>query len=214
MKHRSLVLAAVAAIALFAAPARAAVEWGLKAGVSTSQFSTDFGDTKWRTGAAVGMSVAVPITPDLAFAPELLYVRKGATLTSTNVTIGSLTFGTVKTGFDLDYLEVPLLLRYTLPSPGPASLFVTGGPTVSFKVNEAFSASGIVGYSFDSDQVKSSDFGAAVGAGVAVRSSGMRLSLEGRYEFGLVDVSELPFGGSVKNSGAQVMAGVEFPFGR
>ncbi len=213
MKHGRL-FAAAALLSLLAVPAAfAQASVGLKAGLSVSRFSTDFGDTKWRNGAAGGIVVTMPLASGFSFAPELLYVRKGATLTSTNVTVGGIPVAKLETGFDLDYVELPLMLRWSPPSPGPASIFFAGGPTVSVKANEAFTTSGVVGYSFGTDQAKSTDFGVAVGAGAGLKSGGIRWTLEGRWEFGLANISSLPFGGDVKNSGGQVLLGAEFPLG-
>lgn len=206
----SLSLALLAAV-LAAVPAQAGVRLGLKAGIVTSQLGSDLADLKWRSGAGGGASLALGLTPNIELAPEVLWLRKGSTFTENDVTIGGLDFGTVRTGIDLDYVTVPVLLRLRTAAPGPVNFMLVAGPTFAFKVNEKIGVSGLVDYSLDSDQVETFDFGAAVGAGLLGRTAGLNWTLEGRYEQGMTDVSKLPFGGELKNGSVQVFAGLEFP---
>jgi hypothetical protein len=140
-------------------------------------------------------------------------VRKGAELFSTDVTIGGITFGSVGSTLDVDYIEIPVLLRLSAPTPGPVAFRLLAGPVASFKVDEKISTTGLVGYTLDSDQVKTADYGLAAGAAVAFRSGTMSVVAEGRYTLGLADVSDLPFGGEVKNGAIYATLGLEFPFG-
>lgn len=208
-----LILLAVsfAAATLSPAPAGAGVRLGLKAGIVTSQLGSDLVDLKWRSGVGGGASLALGLTPNIELAPELLWLRKGSTFTENDVVIGGIDFGTVKTGIDLDYVTVPVLLRIRTATAGPLDFMVVAGPTVGFKVNEKMGVSGLVGYDLDSDQVETMDFGAAVGAGLLGTTGGLHWTLEARYEQGLTNVSKLPFGGDLKNGSVQVFAGLEFP---
>jgi len=201
----------LAATLLAPAPASADVRLGLKAGIVTSQLGSDLVDLKWRSGVGGGASLAFGLTPNIAIAPELLWLRKGSTFTSTDVVIGGINFGTIKTGIDLDYVSIPVLLRLKTASAGPLNMMIVLGPTVAFKVNEQLNASGLVGYSLDSDQVETMDFGAAAGLGLLGTMGGLNWTIEGRYEQGLTNVSKLPFGGDLKNGSVQAFAGLEFP---
>lgn len=206
----SLSLALLAAV-LATVPAQAGVRLGLKAGIVTSQLGSDLADLKWRSGAGGGASLALGLTPNIELAPEVLWLRKGSTFTDNDVVIGGVNFGTVRTGIDLDYVTVPVLLRLRTSAPGPVNFMLVAGPTFAFKVNEKIGVSGLVDYSLDSDQVETFDFGAAVGAGLLGKMAGLNWTLEGRYEQGMTDVSKLPFGGELKNGSVQVFAGLEFP---
>ena len=86
-----LVLALAAAVA--AAPAHAGPAFGVKGGVSISQVQADLFDTDNRTGFVGGVYGAFDLTPMLGLQPELLYVRKGAKLFSTDVSVGGLDLG-------------------------------------------------------------------------------------------------------------------------
>ncbi len=213
---RSLMIAAVAMALMVAVTPRAnaGMAFGVKGGLSLSHVSADLFDTDNRTGFVGGAYANLDLSPNFGLQPELLFVRKGAKLFSTNVTIGSVTFGSIGTTLDVDYLEVPVLLRLSAPSTGPLDLRLLVGPVASMKMTEKLSTTGLVGVSLDSDQVKSADFGMAVGGAAAVKNGNMKLVAEGRYTFGLSNVSDLPFGGDVKNGAIYAMAGLEFPFGK
>lgn len=207
------ITAVLVAMAILAPGARAETAFGVKAGIGLSHVNADLFDTDNRTGFAGGVYGRFGLSPNFALQPELLYVRKGAKLFSTNVTVGGITFGSIGTTLDVDYLEVPVLLCLSAPSPGPVDLRLLAGPVASIKMTEKLSTTGLVGVSLDSDQIKSADYGLAVGGAVAVRNGNLKLVAEGRYTFGLSNVSDLPFGGDVKNGAAYALLGLEFPFG-
>lgn len=212
MKRSIVGLALLLAVA--AAPAaHAGASFGVKAGIGLTQVNAEAFDADSRTGFAGGVYGAFDLSPNIALQPELLWVRKGAKLFSTNVTIGGLTFGRVGTTFDVDYLEVPVLLRFSAPSTGPLDLRLLAGPVASMKINEQLSATGLVSYTLPSDQLKSADFGVAVGGAAAVKNGNLKLVAEARYTFGLTNVSDLPFGGDVKNGAFYGLVGLEFPLG-
>lgn len=207
-----LVLAVVTA--LCAAPAaHAGVAFGVKGGVSVSQVQADLFDTQNRTGFVGGVYAAFDLTPVVGIQPELLLVRKGAELFSTDVSFGGIDFGDVGSTLDVDYLEIPVLLRFSLPTPGPLGVRLLAGPVASLKVAEKLSTTGLIDLSLDTDQIKTADFGIAAGAAVALRSGNLRVVGEGRYTLGLTDVSDLPYGGAIKNGSFYAMAGLEFLFG-
>lgn len=202
---------ALATLTLPSAPASAGIRLGLKAGIVTSQLGSSLADLKWRNGAGGGASLVLGLTPNLELVPEVLWLRKGSTFTENDVVIGGVNFGTVKTGIDLDYVTIPLLLRLRTASPGSLNFMLLAGPTVGFKVNEKLGVSGLANYSLSSDEIETFDYGVAGGAGLIGKAAGLNWTIEGRYEQGLANVSKLPFGGDLKNGSVQAFAGVEFP---
>lgn len=203
----------LAASALAALPTRAVagVRLGLKAGIATSQLGSDLVDLKWRSGVGGGASLALGLTPNIDLAPELLWMRKGSTFTSTNVTVGGITFGKIETGIDIDYVTIPVLLRLHTSTEAPLAFMLVGGPTIGFKAGEKLKTTGLVGVSLDSDQIETFDYGLAIGAGLLGTTGGLNWTVEARYEHGLANVSKLPFGGDLKNGSVQAFAGLEFP---
>jgi len=213
MKRVSCVLLTLALVSCVTSVSRAGMAYGLKAGVSLSHVNAQLFDTDNRTGFVGGVYGTFDLSPMIGVQPELLYVRKGAKLFSTNVTIGGFTFGSVGSTLDVDYVEIPVLLRISAPNPGPIDLRLLAGPVMSIKVAEKISTTGLIGVSLDSDQVKTSDFGLAVGGAAAIKNGSLRVVAEGRYTFGLSNISDLPFGGDVKNGAFYATLGLEFPFG-
>jgi len=203
----------LAIVSTLSSTARAGMAFGVKGGVSLSHVNADLFDTDNRTGFVGGVYGVLELSSMIGVQPELLFVRKGAKLFSTSVTIGGITFGSVGSTLDVDYLEIPVLLRLSVPNTGLVDLRLLAGPVASIKMDEKLSTTGLIGVSLDSDQVKTSDFGLALGAGAAIRNGGMRLVAEGRYTMGLSNISDLPFGGEVKNGAFYALAGLEFPLG-
>jgi hypothetical protein len=213
MKRILGVLWMLALVACLAPAARAGMAFGVKGGVSLSHVNADLFDTDNRTGFVGGVYGNFDLSPMFGLQPELLFVRKGAKLFSTDVTIGGTTFGSVGSTLDVDYVEIPALLRLSAPNPGPVDFRLLAGPVLSLKVDEKISTTGLIGVSLGTDQVKTSDFGVAVGGAAAIQNGSLKVVAEGRYTFGLSNVSDLPFGGDVKNGAFYATLGLEFPFG-
>ncbi len=213
MKRILGVLLTLALVPCVTASAQAGMAFGVKGGVSLSHVNADLFHTDNRTGFVGGVYGTFDLSPAIGVQPELLFVRKGAKLFSTDVTIGGITFGSVGSTLDVDYVEIPVLLRISAPNPSPVDLRLLAGPVMSIKMNEQLSTTGLIGVSLDTDQVKTSDFGLAVGGAAAIRNGTMSVVAEGRYTFGLTNISDLPFGGDVKNGAIYATLGLEFPFG-
>ena len=213
MKRFLGVLLALALASCFTSAAHAGTAFGIKGGVSLSHVNAQLFDTSNRTGFVGGAYATFDLSPMIGVQPELLYVRKGATLFSSNVTLGGFTFGRVGSTLDVDYVEIPVLLRLSATGAGPVDLRLLAGPVASLKVSEKVSTTGLIGVSLSSDEVKTSDFGLAVGGAAAVRNGNIKVVGEGRYTFGLSNISDLPFGGDVKNGAFYATLGLEFPIG-
>jgi hypothetical protein len=209
-------LLALAPLSVPAAHAEMAI--GVKGGLSLSHVNADLFETDNRAGFVGGVYGALGLSPNITVQPELLFVRKGAKLFNTDVRIGPLDLGEFGATLDVDYLEVPVLLRFSMPTAGPVDMRLLAGPVAAFKVGEQLSTTGLIGYRLPTDQVKTTDFGLAVGGAVGVRNGGLEVVAEGRYTFGLTNISDLhildlPIGGDVKNGAFYATLGVEFPFG-
>lgn len=198
----------------FAAPsAHAGMALGVKGGLSLSQVQADLLDTDNRTGFVGGVYASFDLARYVAIQPELLFVRKGAKLFSTDVTIGGVHVGELGSTLDVDYFEVPVLLRLSLPTPDPLGLRLLAGPVVSVKSSEKLSTTGLLQTELGTDLIKTTDFGLALGGAMAVRLENLLVVGEGRYTFGVTNISDLPFGGDVKNGTIYAMLGLEFAFG-
>jgi hypothetical protein len=211
-------ISALAALALgalaFSAQAQNATTVGVIAGVDFSSFNGSDADLSSvgfdkgsSTGFIGGVFVDIPAGKSLVFEPELLYVNKGATY-SLNVSGAS---GDLN--LNLNYIEVPVLLRYNFKPSG--GLYLLIGPDVAFNVACNASGSGdvapvldglpgktcvdlgtLAGVPFDAESVT---FGGIVGLGFQHQKFG----LEGRYEFDFGDAFQ--GGDNIKNAVWEIM---------
>ncbi len=161
-------------------PARAqGLTWGLKAGVNLATLSSDeqpSPDYQLMAGLVGGGYVNWRIAGRLDFQPEVLIGQQGSSLGS----------DVANAKIKLDYVTVPLLVRYHLSSGGQG-LSAYGGPTVAAKVRARATAEfgGDTVTTDISDQIETLDFGVAVGA---MYEKG-RYTIDGRYTFGMGNIN-------------------------
>ena len=215
MIRKTVAVIALGAITL-ATPAVAQSGFGLVGGFVSSNATIDppLGGltASSRTGFAGGIAYTAKLSSNLVFAPEAMYVMKGVDLSETVA-------GTaISVHEKLSYVEVPALLRYMFGMRG-ASLFVTAGPAISFKVSCKEEQTGIPGEPASQDcndpsnpnsGVKSSDVSVMFGAGVAVN----RFAFSVRYDAGLSNVSNDVSANASTAKNKAILALVTITFGR
>ena len=151
----------------------------------------------------------------MAIQPELLYSIKGAEFSD---------FG-IDFKFKLTYLEIPVLLRFTIPTEGNVAPALFAGPSVAFNISSKLSGdSAGISVDVDIDNARSVDFGLVLGGAVTVGSGNAKFFIDGRYNLsltnafedvsppGLFDVVVDAAGTApdVKNSGFMITVGVAF----
>jgi hypothetical protein len=150
---------------------------GIKVGPSFGNITNEGllpSNLRTRTGAAGGVYLGTG-SGVLGFGLEALYAQRGA--------ISTQSFATADTR--LDYIDVPVYLRVGIPSPGFRP-YLYAGPQVSFEI-QCRMANGAACAS-PSDR-KRTDYAAVLGGGVRFGGHGVGLSVEGRYAYGLTDLS-------------------------
>lgn len=190
-------------LAFGAVSAEAQMRIGAKGGVSfsTVSFDPDVEDTKSVTGFAGGAEVQIPLgASGLILQPELLYTPKGVEFEDDGVT----------SSINVDYVEVPVLVRFNIPAQSVMP-FVFAGGAVSFEAS--CSVEGTDGsITVDADcedagvETESTDFGVLFGGGLAFPAGPGDIFIEGRYNFGLADVDPAEDFEAKNRSGA-VMVG-------
>jgi Outer membrane protein beta-barrel domain len=168
------------ALAAVTAPLEAqGVSFGIKAGVNLANFYGDaVGNTEIRPAAIGGVFLDFRATPTFSFQLEGLYAQKGARETETVFDAG----GQPVTGsvdWKYDYIDVPALLRFHIPTGGGVRPSLYLGPVVSFLVKAKVEGIDI------KDYAKSTDVGGTVGGTLELGAGGMRLLLDVRYTMGL-----------------------------
>jgi outer membrane protein with beta-barrel domain len=176
---RSAVLAVVA-VAVMTASSAAAQEmtYGVKGGVNFANLRFDDAeDTSFddRIGLAAGGYVTIPLAGRLSVQPEVLFSQKGAKFDE----LGA------RGRLELDYLDVPVLMRYSFGRWRGFHVF--GGPSIGLKL-KARAVAEFAGEEDETDigdDVETIDFGVAAGAGIEIG----RFTIDGRYVLGLSNVN-------------------------
>jgi len=194
MKHvmiKTLLLTAVLAvigISASAQPAGPGMAFGIKGGGNLANFYGDaVGNVDAKLRAIGGAYLKFQFNEVLAFQPEVLYAQKGASQTEL-VNIGG-TFGTIEGEWQYDYIEIPLLLDFSVPTEGGMTPHFFVGPTVSILA----SAKGVGGGSEVDlkDYTKSTDFSLTIGGGINIGSGPTKFVLDLRYVMGLSEFDDV-----------------------
>jgi hypothetical protein len=170
------VAAGVALALVLSVPAAAQSGAGVKGGLSFGNISNKGllpGNLDTRTGAAGGIYLRAG-SGIVGFGVEGLYAQRGARSDESIATAQT----------RLDYVDVPLYLRLSLPAPG-IKPFAYAGPQISFEVR-CKTASG-ARCPADSGR-ESIDYAGVIGAGIRFGGFPVGVSLEGRYVYGLRDL--------------------------
>jgi hypothetical protein len=188
---RITVAVATAIVLTAAAPARA--QWlnlGAKGGVALATQSISGGvptpasgsggstpSPKQRAGLVAGVFETLPLLSWIDVQAEALYTTRGS----------KVTFGSVTTTAEIDYLDVPVLGRVKTRM-GKWTLYAAAGPSTAFKLRARTRAS-FSGSTQEIDigsQVETIDFGASMGGGVERG----RLVFDARYTLGISDIDK------------------------
>ncbi len=167
------------------ASARVSVSTGIKTGLNLANvYGDDAEGVDIKAGFVSGVSIALNVSDALAIQPEVLYCMKG-----TQCQEGFLT-----TKVKLDYIEVPVLVKFTFSTDAAVDPFLYTGPAVAANVSakKGYSVSGSGSFDSNVDNVKSADLGWVIGGGVGFDLSRTRVSLEVRYDRGFVEFVDEP----------------------
>ena len=148
-----------------------------------------------RTGIVVGVFYVFPIAPHFSVQPEWLYAQKGAKFVENS-----------DLGLDLDYYDVPLLLRWDSTATGQSTFNLFAGPSINFRHRARQEDED--GDRDIRDSIEKIDVGLVVGAGVEFG----RFLIDGRYQHGLKEVNkdaELEVL-SLKHRTFSIMGGIRF----
>jgi len=167
------------------------LSFGLKAGMMTSNV-TDIPDEMsdvqdYRTGFTGGVFLNYAFNDEFSVQPELLYVPKGV---GASYDVGGL-FG-VGVDANLDFLDLPVLLKYTFSGGAKVRPCIFVGPSIGVSVNSDLDLSaGWLSTSVDiSDYTSDTDFGVVAGAGIGYETSRGLLTFDARYQRGFTNVLE------------------------
>ena len=173
---------------------------GLKFGVTASHISEgtgNLGATGVKTGITLGVAAGFTISPFAAFESGLYFVEKGG--------VAKDTYG--KITYDLNYLELPLLLKINIFSSNRAIIQPYVGAYLGYGIGGQIKDYGIKynASSFNDADFRRGDSGLAFGCGVTWSFLHAGIG----YEYGLTDISKDGFGDR-RNRALTLSVGIAF----
>lgn len=213
VKGLTVIAALVLLLVVTTTPSIAGVKFGVKGGITlanTKSVPDTFEGYKWETkmGLVGGVFAEVGLAKGFSLQPEVLYVQKGAKI---SVSEGEIA-GTLKV--NIDYVEIPVLLKYNLISSGLTIPSIYAGPYFGFNTSAkmVISATGYPEESEDiKEDIKDTEFGLTFGLGLTQKLGVMKVTLDARYDLGLSNIAEVAEGPeSIKTRTWLFMVGLAF----
>ncbi|MGQ7946854.1 porin family protein [Flavobacterium sp. WC2509] len=158
------------------------IQFGVKGGVNFSNiYNEEVDDNNVLTSFNAGIYASFPITDLIAIQPEILYSQKGAELKYDNA------FATGEAKFKLNYIEVPVLVKFNLTE----NLNIHAGPYVAYLVDAQVknnSEGGSFNFedNYNNDDFNKFDAGLSGGIGLEFNSVGFGA----RYNYGLSKIGK------------------------
>jgi len=181
--------------------------FGVKAGVNMANLTgegTEKSDLSMRMGFGGGVFVNYAFTELFAVQVEALYMMKGATYEFEGKSYDIAKF---------DYIELPLLLKVTIPTEGKIKPAIFAGPTFGFLMSAKALGDEMVEEDVK-DQMNSMDIGILGGAEIGYQLEKGMIFLGASYEVGLQNLAkeEVPADEEMKNTNIGITLGYGFPF--
>jgi hypothetical protein len=152
-----------------------------------------------RLSFAVGGVFGVRIHELIAARSELVLIRKGSDTEIDGMRLRTYMF---------DYIQVPLLVQFDIPLRHRIRPYVSGGVGMSWLLDARSKEED--GSIRERDNIRSTDIGVLLGGGAAVPFSWGILSLELRYDHGLVTIDDAGDGDIVQTRAFSFLLGYRF----
>lgn len=183
---------------------------GPKGGVAITTFKgTNSDNIESRTSGFYGIFTNFQVGRVLSIQPEFLLTERGAKFTSNSV----------RSDVRISYFDIPVLAKLRLPLANEVIFpHILLGPDFAFKTDFKASAqdtqSGSTISVNDAD-VKKSDIGGLLGAGIDIqtRGSGLFFTIDGRYGWSFQDLNDNDNMITLRNRGWMFSAGLGFRIG-
>jgi hypothetical protein len=176
------------------------IEFGVKAGYNfASHWSTEEKPDdssviiRSQFGLLAGTMADIRLSGLFRLQPEILYVQKGSIQ---EVAAPGVPIGYVTVVYDLQYLEIPLLLKlYPRKGKGLVQPVLSSGGYFSYLLKGSYSFSNpfIGSMDFDMEDLQKTDFGFLGGLGIEFQEETLTFGIQYRYSMGFVDL-DLPTG--------------------
>ena len=183
-----LAFVVVLAVGLAALPASAGeTSYGLKAGLTYAKLDgNDVSGADYKQGFCGGLAVNYSLIPLLSFQPEILYSMKGAEVDGQETS--------------LDYIEIPVLVKLSIPIPFLMIPDLYAGPYAGIKI-------GADSPGVPADDFETLDYGIVFGGGFDIGLVALSITIDARYSMGMKSVHKYD---DAKNQVISVIAGLMF----
>jgi outer membrane protein W len=168
----------------------AQVQLGAKAGLAVTNFVGDSDpDFNTKINFTGGFTFRTYFNRNVAVQPELVYTMKGSkTITELDGILSNVSFSIM-------YIEVPVLLRYSLSPRSSVSPVVAAGPTVAFNVDSRITYGAVnsdLEFTDRDDSIKGVDLGFAAEIGADLQWDLRTISVGARYTYGVSNIIDNP----------------------
>jgi hypothetical protein len=158
------------------------LSYGVRASFNVATFTGETADGLESGGLpGAGLFATYRLSPFMALQPELLYTRKS---------VGMLRMRTsppaASVDVNLNYLEFPVLLKFSLPQQQHTTPILLAGPYVSRRLTGSIEdANGIFEKRESDDLIRRFDYGVVVGTGLESYIGRRHINFDARYSLGL-----------------------------
>jgi len=175
---------------------------GAKAGFSSSSFrSAEINDISRRNLATTGAYLNyAPGKGIFSLQPEILYAPKGS----------SFSYAGVRYEYKLNYIEVPLLLKFSIPIAKTFYPNVFAGPQAGFRLSEKRSVTSGNTQIVNTQKTNGVDYGGVFGAGFDIKLDNVVLGFDGRYMLGLNELETADEFDDIRNGAFSLNFGIGF----
>ncbi|MBK8444543.1 MAG: PorT family protein [Sphingobacteriales bacterium] len=221
MKHLFYITGVIIAFVCHCSVAYGQVSVGVHTGINSSKMFIRSDDdpqtvenTYWKTRFMVGIPIEIALSKHWALQPELNYVQKGWNFNAMD-TLGN----HAEIDLRFDYLELPLLLKYTKQWK-KTHFYAFGGPYFSYTNHIRASLSSVLGNPSETIKPKdihfsSYDVGFYAGVGIGRKIGIGTLSAEIRYGHSIANIMQKEYsdGTSMMNRNFQFLVSYRIPLG-
>lgn len=204
LKKLSIIFSLLFVISFMAQRAQAQVKFGIRGGLNFANVY-DFSShivSHSKIGFLVGLYLQYPISSRFIIQPEILYTTKGH---KEKFTAPPPVFPKkVQQKEYLNYISIPILLKYRFSPDKTLSPYVAAGPYFSFLTSLKVTKGGKI-ETKDIGNTKRYDIGASIGAGLGFHS----FNLGVRYSLGFIPLTKSKYG-STKNTAFSIVVGFTF----
>jgi opacity protein-like surface antigen len=192
----------------------ASAQFGVRASANLANLSVDPVSEDFKPGIKFGFGIGVfyqlKAGDALTIQPEVNFMQQG---TKTDVSILGIN---ATSSINLNYLQVPVLIKYGFGDMDALNFFVQAGPYLGLGIGTPTAKTCLDGtcdsadlkYGSGDDDIKSTDFGVQLGAGVNVNKN---ISVDVRYGLGLSNTSNGDSAnGTTKNTAINIGVGYKF----